>query len=1342
MRRSTLIAVAIITALLGHVGFAGADYWNAVEDPSFEEGGPGNPFWIESALTAPQIIVHDPAMAHSGEWFASFGSETPMTEVASLAQEIELGDFEANLSFKLKRFTSSNNGSDTIRVLVDGVEIFTETVLGGATEYDWTLIGPIDLNSFADGTLHTLEFTFEQMSFSQSGYGTVYHLDDVEVSTRNTPVVADFSWTPLNVQVGETVFFHDESTGGVDQWLWEIDGAPFANTPQPDIVFSDAREYEVKLTVTRTADGESDFTKRFVTVEGPLMADFEWEPVNPQPGEVVHFYETASGYPEIWTWQMPGNVILEGPEQDWVFEEPGSYQVTLTVEAPQRAQSSHAVTKTVVVGTPLDAEFQWSPDVPMAGDTVSFVDASVGDPNRWYWDFGDGTSSRDQNPDHVFAEPGLYRVELTVVRNIDDESSFVFHEVHVLPAAPQAEFEWAPEFPQVDQEVHFHDTSAGEPGQWLWTFGDGAESTEQHPVHAFEAPGTYPVTLVVVGADASTGTSSVTHQVTVGDDTLSAWFEWEPEAPNAGDDIQFIDASAGDPVQWEWHFGDGATSEDQFPTHVYEEPGLYTVTLTVSDDDGAGTPNIPTSTVERRVAVAPSLGRPEFTWEPQVATAGAGVQFFDLTDGQPVDWSWDFGDGGTSDLRNPLHVFDQPGAYPVTMTVRFGGGAANQRSITHVVGVLHPLEARFHWAPDVPRVDEVVQFFQVSLGDPGGWHWDFGDGTTSEEEYPQHAWSAPGLYPVTLTVARTINGHQQVSQSTREILVVNEVEVSFQVSPERPKAREPVEFIPEVGAQAAGFWWSFGDGNFMETKQPVHIYEFPGRYLVQMVVWNADGTTIAIAEQELEVLAPDLSFEISVTNRTPDRGEVVRLRLEPAVPVDEVLWDFGGVNCANDQGPFVCVADEQHSCLEVQYRWATHGPKPIRAFVRIGAVEYEARTSVTVRTTGACGDTPAADFSWWPESPRAGQEIRCVDRSTGPPTLWTWRFPDGTVIEKQHPEWVFEEAGSYDVELTVANDAGANTVVKTIVVAGLDDTCGNGFCGPDENTWTCRADCGPGANGESGRTGRKHTNLMVPAAAGSVSGVAGSNWFTEGMMFNPNLKDAEVVLEYRPDGGTASDEPFVAGPIVLPARTGLRFDNLLGEGLRYRRRGLGGLGRHAADHHRHPDLQPDRRWNPRSERRRDHPRRDGRPGRRRGLPRRAEPEHRVPDESDLPGGHRPHHPRPCRTLRRPRENSSARTRSTSPATDAGRSPSAGFRRRASTTARRRSWWRVRAGWRSWPRSSTRPPTTPPPSTRSISSRSRRPPPAPRPMSSRTSSWRWWPGPQALNRRCGDPKSRS
>lgn len=1150
-RIDTVWIVLLTLALAGLPGSAHATWWNAVEDPSFELGGPGNPHWNEFSISSPTLFVNDPAAAHTGNWFVAIGSDDAMTEQASLSQEVELGDFEAHLSFKLKRELVSNNDQDVFSVQVDGIEVFREEIGTNSSPTSWTMIGPIDLTTFADGGLHTVEVLFDGTSMSTTGTGTLYFLDDVELETRNTPVVAEFSWGPVNAQVGEQVQFHDESTGGVDQWEWQIDGAFFSDDPLPVYVFTEPGEFAVKLIVTRTSDGAMDWIEKFVTIEAPLTADFAWNPLVPTPGETVHFYETALGNPEWWQWEMPDGTIVDGPEANWVFPEPGEYQVTLTVGKAARTEITDSVTKNVTIDPEdLVADFEWVPEVPEAGDPVQFLDQTKGGPDVWVWHFGDGATSSAPSPTHVFQEPGVFDVELTVQRTADGSSSTRTHTVTVEGPDLVADFAWAPNAPQVGQPIQFSDRSTGEPDSWTWSFGDGATSTQENPEHAYADPGTYPVTLTVARRNDPSSGASLTQNVVVAEGELTAWFGWQPEDPKAGQDIQFVDESAGDPVAWQWSFGDGATATGENPVHAFAEPGEYQAGLRVTDEFGNS------SEVQRRIAVTPSAGTPDFTWEPEIPLAGSLVQFFDLSDGDPGGWQWDFGDGTTSLQRNPAHRFTAPGEYPVTLSVRYGSAASSIREVTHVVHVAEPLVARFQWAPAIPMVDEPVEFFDVSLGDPQAWFWEFGDGATSEEPAPVHAYASSGLYPVTLTVAGGPNG-DVTDTVTREILVADPVDIDFTWTPEAPRARQPVSFEPVIDGQPAGLAWFFGDGNHTEGPNPTHVYEFPGTFLVQLVAWNADGSVIAVAENEVHVAPPDLDFELEFTNRDPLRGEEVGVRIQPNVPVDGVVWEFGGVNCSGDDEPIVCQSGPGQPCHEASWRWATHGPKPVRAFITVDGVEYLASSSVRVHPEGGCGGPPQAAFGWWPESPRAGQEVRCVDRSSGPPEEWTWRFPSGDTTAEQHPEWTFWTPGDYEVELTVRNAAGSSTITRTITVAPGEDVCGDGFCGATESTWTCREDCGPPADSESGRTGRKHTNLMIPAAAGSVAGAAGSNWFTEGMLFNPNLAEAEVVLEFRPDGGGVSQ---VAGPVVLPPRTGLRFDNLLGEAF-----GTEGVGSVALD---------------------------------------------------------------------------------------------------------------------------------------------------------------------------------
>ena len=132
--------------------------------------------------------------------------------------------------------------------------------------------------------------------------------------------------------------------------------------------------------------------------------------------------------------------------------------------------------------------------------TVQFTSTSTGWPGHWLWEFGDGTTSSEENPVHTYAADGTYSVSLTVGnmggRDYTARSDYI--RVSLLPVI----------FFSVNQTygiaplaVQFTDTSSGNPTAWLWDFGDGATSTSQSPVHRFGTPGTYPVSLAATNAN-------------------------------------------------------------------------------------------------------------------------------------------------------------------------------------------------------------------------------------------------------------------------------------------------------------------------------------------------------------------------------------------------------------------------------------------------------------------------------------------------------------------------------------------------------------------------------------------------------------------------------------------------------------------------------------------------------------------------------------------------------------------------------------------------------------------------------------------------------------------------
>lgn len=130
--------------------------------------------------------------------------------------------------------------------------------------------------------------------------------------------------------------------------------------------------------------------------------------------------------------------------------------------------------------------------------------------------------------------------------------------------------------------------------------------------------------------------------------------------------VRFTDTSAGSPTSWTWSFGDGATSELENPAHTYSSPGTYTVRLVASNSGGSNS-----ETKVYYITVNPAFVPPgaSFSAEPPTAAQPFTVQFLDRSTGPPTQWSWDFGDGGSSAGQNPVHTYPGIGTFIVHLEV-------------------------------------------------------------------------------------------------------------------------------------------------------------------------------------------------------------------------------------------------------------------------------------------------------------------------------------------------------------------------------------------------------------------------------------------------------------------------------------------------------------------------------------------------------------------------------------------------------------------------------------------------------------------------------------------------
>jgi len=226
--------------------------------------------------------------------------------------------------------------------------------------------------------------------------------------------------------------------------------------------------------------------------------------------------------------------------------------------------------------------------------------------------------------------------------------------------------------------VSFTDESTGDIIARGWDFdGDGVfDSESENPVYVYEQPGTYTV-LLAVSDGTSTDTKTRSDYITVYEagETLAAKFTADNTIGNAPLEVNFTDESTGDIVSRAWDFdGDGTwDSNAENPEYIYEQPGTYTVILSVSDGS-----DMDTQTRNDFITVYSEASlQADFMADTTSGPAPLKVHFTDQSTGNITSWKWDFYGNGEVDttVQHPVYEFREPGEYTVRLTVSDGSNS-------------------------------------------------------------------------------------------------------------------------------------------------------------------------------------------------------------------------------------------------------------------------------------------------------------------------------------------------------------------------------------------------------------------------------------------------------------------------------------------------------------------------------------------------------------------------------------------------------------------------------------------------------------------------------------------
>ena len=966
-------------------------------------------------------------------------------------------------------------------------------------------------------------------------------VDAPDVSEPPTPVSepqVDFVFTPESGEAPLSVQFTDTSTVQYETRLWDFGDGSNSTEPAPTHIFEKAGDYSVSLTLYYPGSEEGVVKSVVIPVLSPPkapVADFSISSTEGTAPFPIVCTDQSEGEITEWIWDFGDGKVIRGKNPTHTYVMPGQYPITLTVRGPGGKDEERKNSVITVLEAPPVLKAQFSAD-PVQGNNpldVSFHDESTGTIIAWSWDFGDGVTSTEQNPTHVYTQPGTYHVKLSVT-GPDGTDELVRENLITLEKSIEpvhAAFSALPISGDAPLTVAFTDKSTGDTDNWNWSFGDGLTSNEKNPSHIYSKPGIYTVTLNA-GGPGGNDTVEKKDLISVLGSGLSPELiiTAEPAQGTAPLTVLFGKTKTDNEMSSQWSFGDGNTSGEASPVHTYINPGVYNVSLTIQDLQGQSRTITKNEFVNVTKPVPPPVAN--FSGNGTEGNAPYTIRFTDQSQGEIAEWIWDFGDGTSAETQDVVHTFNTTGTYYVSLTVK-GPGGENQYTTSKPVLVKEPIHEKpvsksgnespvqinitesteitniSHESvdgilnttkvgpviPDItyqesekedgkeqeknqsliingtePEIQQViaipvnktetainvtkpkptkvidtkerpeivvpeimvsektgpaplsVEFSSSWAKENGTYLWKFGDGMTSNESEVTHIYEKPGLYSVHLT--RVLEGNTQEIINTNLINVTESVSIpiaSFSAEPVSGPAPLHVTFTSDSTGTISDWIWDFGDLTSDTGETVTHTYSKPGTYSVGVAVHGPGGSSTEIREDFITVgtslTPPQARFRTD--KRTGYAPLTIRFTDQSLGKVSDWKWDFGDGENSTERNP----VHEFNKTGIYSVSLTVSGPSGTNQVSRKGYIVVSPEPEPLV-----------AGFTLKPSEGIAPLSVQCTDESTGSINRYLWEFGDGAVSETRHPSHRYTTPGSYIVKLTVYGSSGVSSADQIVTV--------------------------------------------------------------------------------------------------------------------------------------------------------------------------------------------------------------------------------------------------------------------------------------------------------------------
>jgi len=825
--------------------------------------------------------------------------------------------------------------------------------------------------------------------------------------------VANFSPNKTIGCAPETISFTDMSVIGdapIVSWRWDFGDGNTSFQQNPTNVYTNPGTYTVYLEVTDANGCTHRYTRNnLITILSNRTVDFSAAPSFgcTFPATINFTDLTLGGMLTDWLWDFGDGNTSAQQNPSHTYNLPGSYTVELTVT------NAGGCTKTTVkndfmVIEDMQADFSVSDTSGCGSVTVNFADQSTaqGAIISYAWDFGDGATSNVQNTTHTYNTVGVYDVSLIITTNKGCRDTIVYDDlIHVFPR-PTVNFDADQTLGCANPFVVNFTEDATDDASWLWDFGNGNTSTLQNPTHNYTAPGSYGVRLTVTSADGCTRSRFKANYITVN----SPVADFSANVQNGCIDltVNFIDQSTSSEVinAWVWNFGDGTPlSNAQNPSHIYTSIGQFDVTLIIRTVSGCYD-----TIIQPGFIAAGDTPTVVFGSDRQHVCLGTPINFYDSTD-TGNEWQWDFGDGGSSTDSTPTYTYTDTGAFSVTLVV-LSNGCADTLTIDDYVSISPPRAG-------INPTFNCLNPFEVVINDnslgPNQWHWDFGDGDTSNLQNNTHMYDTTGNYNIHLFVRDTMSG---CVDSTDLTIRITDPVADF-AGTNLVGCYPLIVNFTSSSVDADTYQWFFGDGDTSSQQNPIKVYDTSGVFDVMLIITDIHGCSDTFTiDDYVTVYGATAWFEAdTLYGCTPLHVDYSDLSSSFLGTVTGWTWDFGDSTTSVLQNPGKDYTEPGIYSIS------------LRVSDSNGCIDSTMRVNYIIPTF------PNPDFSADDTIVCVGQDIYFDNTSVGTGMLFLWNFGDGSTSNDSLPTHAYSAEGVYTVSLTATDINGCDsTITKPLYI--------------------------------------------------------------------------------------------------------------------------------------------------------------------------------------------------------------------------------------------------------------------------------------------------------------------